>query len=379
MKIIVLGAGLVGGPMAIDLSEESGFQVTVVDISNESLNKLKAHKVIRKIRGDLSQPEKVKAFIRDYDLVVSAVPGFMGFNTVKSVIEARKDIVDISFFPEDPFDLDDLARDHGVTVLCDMGVAPGMSHILTGHVNKILDRLEKVRIYVGGLPKVKEWPWEYKVVFSPADVIEEYTRPARLIENGHLVIKPALSDPEIIDFPVVGDLEAFNSDGLRSLIRTIQAPWMVEKTLRYKGHLEKIALLRDTGFFDTGKIDINGVQVAPRDLTARLLFQKWKMKATDEDITVMQIIIEGMKGDERLRYTYDLFDEFNRKTNIHSMARTTGYTATMAVRVLANGLYHRKGISPPEYVGQDEKCVALMLKGLKEKGIIYREQIMELK
>jgi lysine 6-dehydrogenase len=378
MNIIVLGAGLVGAPLAIDLAKENKFHVTVADIKGEALNKLKTHRKIHTVRADLSQSETIRSVVRDHDMVVGAVPGFMGYRCVEAVIEERKDMVDISFFPEDPFRLDGLARERGVTVLCDMGVAPGMSHVLIGHVNAKLDSLESVRIYVGGLPKVRKWPWGYKAVFSPADVIEEYTRPARLIEDGHLVVKPALSDPEIITFPVVGELEAFNSDGLRSLLRTVKAPWMTEKTLRYKGHLEKIAVLRDSGFFNTEEIEINGRRVSPRDVTAGILFPQWTMKDSDEDMTVMKIIIEGRKGDKRLRYTYDLLDEYDRGTHIHSMARTTGYTATMAVRMLARGLYRRKGISPPEYVGEDDRCVAFMIKGLQERGIIYKEEVTEL-
>jgi saccharopine dehydrogenase-like NADP-dependent oxidoreductase len=379
MKIILLGAGLVGGPMAIDLVKEKGFDVSVVDISKESLDSLKNHESIRCICDDLSQPARVKELVRDQDLVLCAMPGHMGFGTVRAVIEAGKDIVDISFFSENPFDLDELAKEKEVTAICDMGVAPGMSNVLVGYISEKLDRTDKVRIYVGGLPKVREWPWEYKAVFSPIDVIEEYTRPARLIEDGKVVIKPALSESELIHFPDAGTLEAFNSDGLRTLIYTINAPDMVEKTLRYKGHIEKIAVLRDTGFFSSEKIDINGTRISPLDLTARLLFPKWKMKKGDEDITVLKIIIEGMKNGKTLRYIYDLYDEYDRHTGIHSMARTTGYTATMAIRMLAKGMYKQKGFSPPEYISKDEACVRFIIDGLKERGVIYRESVIELK
>ena len=198
-------------------------------------------------------------------------------------------------------------------------------------------------IYVGGLPEVREWPYDYKAVFSPADVIEEYVRPARYVENGRLVVRPALSDAELINFPGVGTLEAFNTDGLRTLTRTIAAPDMKEKTLRYPGHIEKMAVLRETGFFSQEEIEVGGARVRPLDVTAKLLFPKWKMGPADRDITVMKIVVEGRKDGRDRRYTYDLLDRFDETTGVHSMARTTGYTATVAARMLARGLYRRQG------------------------------------
>jgi saccharopine dehydrogenase-like NADP-dependent oxidoreductase len=253
-----------------------------------------------------------------------------------------------------------------------------MSNVLIGYVDHKLDKTTRAVIYVGGLPKERTWPYEYKAVFSPIDVIEEYTRPARYIENGKMVVKPALSDPELINFPGIGTLEAFNSDGLRSLAETINAPFMIEKTLRYIGHIDKMKVLRETGFFDKKPIEINGTMISPLDFTARLLFPKWKLEKGEEDITVMQIIVEGMRNRVNVRYTYDLFDCYDKATKVHSMARTTGYTATMALRMLANGLYSRKGVSAPEFIGKYPKCVEFLLNGLAERGVVYKEEVKEI-
>ncbi|MEZ5195373.1 MAG: saccharopine dehydrogenase C-terminal domain-containing protein [Bacteroidales bacterium] len=229
--------------------------------------------------------------------------------------------------------------------------------------------------YVGGLPKIRQWPYEYKAVFSPVDVIEEYTRPARYIENGREIVKPALSDPELMDFEGIGTLEAFNSDGLRSLAKTINAPYMIEKTLRYPGHIEIMRVLRETGFFDKEEIDVKGVKISPLEFTSKLLFPKWKLQKREEDVTIMKVIVEGIKDSKTVTYTYDLLDEFDKATQVHSMARTTGYTATMAVRMIAKGLYKQTGVSAPEFVGRDSNCVNFILEGLKERGIHYKETI----
>ncbi len=377
MKIIVLGAGLVGGPMAIDLAKDNEFEVSCTDIDPTSFGYLQTFG-INTLQHDLSDTETVKKLVSDFDMIINAVPGFMGFQTLKAIIEAGKNVVDISFFPEDPFLLKELALKNNVIAVMDCGVAPGMMHILTGYVHHLLDETETALTYVGGLPEIREYPYEYKAVFSPIDVIEEYTRPARYIENFKLVTKEALSEAELLNFPGIGTLEAFNSDGMRSLGSTIKAANIKEKTLRYPGHIALMKVLRETGFFSQEKIDVNGVKIAPMDVTAKLLFPIWKLQKGERDITIMKVIVEGKKDSKKLRYTYDLLDRYDEETQTHSMARTTGYTATVALRMIAQGLYTQKGLSVPEYIGNYPECVELMLNGLAERGINYIETIEEI-
>jgi lysine 6-dehydrogenase len=378
MKIIVLGAGLVGGPMAADLAKEPRFEVSVADRDPKALAHLGRDHTIKTIVKDLSDSEQVKSLVKDYDFVLSAVPGSMGYQTLRAAIEAEKTVVDIAFFPEDALSLDELAKGKGVTAIVDCGVAPGMSNILTGYVDHLLDETKSVLIYVGGLPEVREWPYEYKAVFSPSDVIEEYVRPARIVENGRVVVRPALSDPELLSFPGVGTLEAFNTDGLRTLAQTIKAPFMKEKTMRYPGHIEKMLMLRETGFFSQDEIQVDGVKVRPLDVTSKLLFPKWKLDEGERDITIMRVVIEGLKGGESWRYSYDLLDRYDDATRTHSMARTTGYTAAVVVRMLARGMFGRKGIIVPEFIGPRRDCVDFILKGLKERGVVYHETVEKL-
>ena len=160
----------------------------------------------------------------------------------------------------------------------DCGVAPGMGNIILGHHDAQM-QITNYECLVGGLPELREWPYQYKAVFSPIDVIEEYIRPARYVQNSELITKEALSDTELIEFEGVGTLESWNSDGLRSLIDTMpHIPNMIEKTLRYPGCVEHLKVLRASGFFSYDEIEVNGQTVRPIDLTAKLLFPKWKLK-----------------------------------------------------------------------------------------------------
>ncbi|HOX78600.1 MAG TPA: saccharopine dehydrogenase C-terminal domain-containing protein [Bacteroidales bacterium] len=371
-KISVLGAGLVGFPIALDLSKDAGFQVTLYDIRKERLQRItQKHKLVT-VQADLSDESMVREIARKSDLVVSAVPGHLGFQTLKYIIEEGKNVIDIAFFPEDLFELEELAKKNDVIAISDIGVAPGMSNILTAYCSKKLDYAEKARIYVGGLPVARQLPFEYRAPFSPIDVIEEYTRPARFIRDGKLVEMPALTEPELMNFAGIGTLEAFNSDGLRSLIRTIKCPDMIEKTLRYPGHLAKIQLLKDIGMLSTEPVDVKGQQIRPIDLTTQLLFPMWDLK-NEEDLTVMMVMVEGTKDGKKMRFTWELSDRFDADTGIHSMARTTGYTATAAVRMVTSGIYTRKGVSPPEYIGFEPQCVEFMLHDLAMHNVIYTE------
>jgi len=261
----------------------------------------------------------------------------------------------------------------------DCGIYPGMGSALIMDVSRKLDKVDNVLTYVGGLPEVREWPSEYKAVFSPIDVIEEYTRPARYIENGYEIVRPALSDPEYIFFPEIGTLEAFNTDGLRTLAKTIDAPNLKEKTLRYPGHIEKMAILRELGFFSKEEsIDVKGQKTSPLEITSQILFPNWKLNQGEGDITIFKSIIEGIKDGRKMRYTIDMYDKYCADTDVISMARTTGYTATLAIRMIANGLYTYKGISPPEYMGKHPECVEFMLKGLGDRNVIWSQTCQEI-
>ena len=370
--IIVLGAGRVGGAMARDLAKDGEFKVTVADVSEEALGRLQG---LETRKADLSNPAGVAAAVEGADLVVGAVPGFMGFETVKAVLQAGKDIVDISFFAEDPFLLDDLAKEKGCVAVTDCGVAPGCGNILLGHMATQLDRVHRFVTLVGGLPVVRTWPFEYQAGFSPIDVIEEYTRPSRYVAHGQEVVMPALSEPELIEFPGVGTLEAFNTDGLRTLLHTIDAPFKIEKTLRYPGHIEKMRMLREVGFFGKEPIDVGGLKVAPLDLTSKLLFPMWQMKEGDEDFTILRVTVEGEKNGRSVTHTFDMLDRYDPATGLTSMARTTGYTCTAVARLVASGGYTRKGISPPEFVGREPGARDFVLAELQKRGIRFTETI----
>jgi lysine 6-dehydrogenase len=377
-RIAVLGCGLVGAAIARDLSRERDFEVTVADASEQALARLEKQAAVRTRTADLSRPAEIAAVVREADAVVGALPGRLGFAMLEAVIAGGKPIADISFSPEDLLSLDALARERGVTAVVDCGVSPGLSNLAVGRAAAVLDEVDEVTILVGGLPVDRRRPFGYAIVFSATDVIEEYTRPARVVEDGRIVTREALSEVETIEVPGVGTLEAFLTDGLRTLLSTVRAKSMKEKTLRYPGHADAMRALRASGFFETRAVDAGGVSVSPRTVTESLLSRAWRLSEGEAEFTVLHVAVSGRsRNGVRRRYAFELLDRTNRESGMTSMARTTGFPCATAATMLARGLYRNPGVRPPEFLAREPDVSALFLEALQARGLDFREDWQE--
>lgn len=381
MRVLVLGCGMVGSVVAADMATTPGMDVTAVDASKDALARAKARSGgrARVVQGDGSTRRSVAALVRKHraDLVMGALPSRFGFGAMQGVIDAGVPYVDISFMPEDFLELDRAARKAGVPVVADMGVAPGMSNMLAGWAAKAIDRCETIEILVGGLPRARNWPWQYKAPFSHHDVIEEYVRSSRIVEHGQVVHKEALSEPELVQIPGVGTLEAFYTDGLRSLVHTLKVPHMREKTMRYPGHAELMRTLRHLGLFGTQPIRVKGASVRPLDLLAELLFPHWTYEDREPDITVMTVRASGTHHGRPVRMAWTLHDEMDPATGFSSMSRTTGFPATAMARLVAGGKLRTPGVHAPELLGQRPGVLDAVLADMRQRGVVYRPVMEE--
>ncbi len=365
MKAVVLGAGLVGSVIARDLSAD--FETVVVDLNEDALERLKGFGV-KGVKASATDMDALAPIVGDADIVCGAVPGKIGYKMLSTVIKLGKRVCDISFMPEDFKELDVLARKHGAIVVSDMGVAPGMSNFLVGRAASILDEVDDVKIYVGGLPLNPQPPFNYKIVFSAEDVLEEYTRPVRYVKDGSIIETEALSGLEEVDFPGVGKLEAFYTDGLRSLVKTIRARNMSEKTLRYPGHANIMKAFREIGLL--------GEEY--RSFTASLLFPVWKMNPDvgDRDLTLMVVEVTGKKDGDYVTYRWELLDRFDEVTGIHSMARTTGYPCAIMSRAIVDGKVDAVGVYAPEELASNDSIFNFLMKELAVRGVEFKEKVV---
>jgi len=357
-KIYQIGAGMVGQAMALDLAKNhtvflADYQQSNLDIVQQNNSSINIQQL------DVTDTRSLIQFIEPADIVLLAVPGFLGFNALKTIIEAGKNVVDISFSPEDTLSLDALAKKHHVTAIVDAGVAPGIPNFILGHLDTTM-QIESFEYYVGGLPKNPEPPFNYKAPFSPIDVIEEYTRPARLKINGEIVVKDALSECELFQIENVGELEGFNTDGLRSLLTTMShIPNMKEKTLRFPGHAALMQQYKDEGKFESNNIKETAIE----------LFDAWKLEMDEPEFTVLDVRISGDKG----TITYHLYDEFDDMTKTASMSRTTGYTATASINLILENYFNSIGVFPPELVGRGKGCWEYVNQYLSNRKILIKQ------
>ncbi len=326
---------------------------------------------ITTVELDCADGAAVQRLAQEHDLVLGALSSQVGLTVLEAVIESGRPYCDISFMPERAADLDEKARQAGVCAVVDFGVAPGMSHLLAAYGASQLDEVVSIEIYVGGLPRRPAWPFFYKAGFSPADVIEEYTRPTRLVEDGKVVVREALTEPEMIDFKEVGSLEAVNTDGLRSLVETLDVPEMKEKTLRYPGHYELMRIFRATGLFSTEPINVNGQSVVPRDVISALMFPLWTYEPGEEDLTVMRIIVDGHEDGQAMRLQWDLTDFYSTQMQATSMSRTTAFPCTILGRMLEDKTFDKPGVHTPELLATEPGLVEAVLAQHELRGVHY--------
>ena len=362
-KALVLGAGLIGPSIAGFLAEK-GQHVTITDINYEAL--IRAQMLFNRmgVQPDIfeySGKEKdARKLIHEHDVTVNALPGRFGHAMLRTIIEEQRAAVDISFGEEDPFMLDDLAKRNGVPVVVDCGVAPGMSHMLIGYADSLLNgQSSSARIDVGGLPLNPKPPHFYQATFSPDSAYDELSRSAGFAENGTVRYADPLAEVQDVTIPTAGTFEAFRSDGLRTLLKTMShIRNMSEWTLRYPGHLALMKKYRDEGRF------------APEALpeTMQELKQAWAL-GNDPDRTVMRVHIANDNGNQ---VTFTLEDQKDMVTNIHSMARTTGLTAALVARRILEGKLTSSGIIAPETLGSNHDFMRHMFDGMREQGVVYK-------
>ena len=377
MKIIVLGCGNIGSVAAKDLAESlPSAEIVMADVSKSRAEEA-ASKIgqagVSWVQADASSHSELVSTIKKFDLAVGALPGWMGYQACKASISAKVDIVDVSYMPEDVMTLNKDALKAKVCVVPDCGMSPGLGSILVGRAVSKLDQVESVHMLNGGLPASPVPPLGYVITWSVKDLIDMYSRKVSIVREGKVVQVEAMSGLEEITFPRVGKLEAFYTDGLRTLLHTVKGVRdMWEKSLRYPGHVEKIKLLKTLGFFDEKPVEVENHQIPPREMTARLLERKLK-RPEIPDIVVMRVDVDGLKDGKKVMYTYHVLDRFDKKRKVTAMARTTAYTASVVAQLIAKKAVEEKGVVPPEKLGMNEKLYRKFMDLMKKRRIAVKE------
>lgn len=375
MKVLVVGSGKVGSEISRDLARSDEVDsVIAVDASSENLRLLgkDANKKIRTQQLSIFQRNRLHSLLDRVDLVCGALPGRLGFELLSETAKFGKDTVDISYTPKDPFLLQRVARENECRIVPQCGVAPGFSNMCVGDAYRQLDEMRSVEIYVGGLPEEPAPPLNYRIVFSLEDVVNEYSRPAHVIENGRTKMVDALSGRGQLSFPGVGKLEYFITDGLGSLPRSYpKTKEMHELTLRYPGHAEMMNTLRVLGFFERDPIRVFGAELIPREISTELL-RKAMSSGSPEDFLALRVDVKGIVRGKKIGLRYQLLDHYNRRSGVSAMSRTTAYPCTSIALLVGLGKVRKTGVIAPENITQDQEQFRFVLARLNKHGVRVR-------
>jgi saccharopine dehydrogenase-like NADP-dependent oxidoreductase len=348
MHIVILGGGAQGRVIAADLAASlPDARVVVADLNRPELP---PRHNLKWMECDLSSREAIARLLHDADLGVCALPSRYGFSALEAAIEAKRSMVDVSFAAEDPLALDTAAKAAGVTLVPDAGLAPGISNLVIGHAVATRGIPRELMIYVGGVAEDPTAPFGYVVTWSVDDLLEEYTRPARITRDGKVVSVPVFSGIETLELPGAGTMEAFYSDGLRSLLYTLPGVRdMGEKTLRWPGHAMAVQPL-----------------VAAGTLVQTL---RERCSATPaRDLVALRVRLTFEHGSQ----TWDMTDRYDAATGRTAMSRTTALTTSVVAQLAASGGLGAPGVRPLEQVGVDEQAFRFVRDGLAARGVRLR-------
>ena len=340
-RMCVLGGGLVGRFVACVLNER-GHQIRVVD--SQPLSDMPAE---IEIIEDFVELDSLEDIVRGFDVIINCLPGRIGHMVRAPLMSIEGSLVaDLAFTSEDPRGLDDLAKKYRSKLIYDVGIAPGLSNALLKFAECEMGRLESAKIWVGGNPQQPDGEWSYMAPFSPSDVIEEYTRPARVRRMGQNVTEPALSERHTVCVPKYGDMEAFLTDGVRSLLDTIDSEELLEYTVRWPGHIQRYLDGEDS---------------------EEELIEAWKFDPERPEFTWLAIEVQGVQENRR----WDIIDE--GKEGWSSMARTTGLVTVEVAEMLVEGAIPEFGVMPPERIGQDQQLLSRLIAAMRREGVEIQE------
>ncbi len=381
MKLAILGAGIQAHAILHDFLRFSGAdEVGVADADQAQLDALLGWAKDDRARGtllDVTDTSAVADWLEPYDAVISAVPYRFNVGLAKAAVASRTHFTDLggnNDVVDATLALDAEAREAGVRLVPDLGLAPGMVALLGADLVKTLSGKRALHMRVGGLPQEPRWPMNYRLFFSVGGLVNEYIEPCRVIRGGELAVVPGLSELEALTFPApFGELEAFQtSGGTSTLIDTMagELDELTYKTIRYPGHNEQARLFNDLGFFSPEPVEVAGQAISPRALTERLFELNLGEKVAD--VVLVRITAEGERDGQRVRLIEEIIDYPDEQRGLSAMQRTTGFPAAIITAMLGRGEVPGSGAEPQERcIPVDKFRAALAERGVE---IVRREE-----
>ena len=377
MRMLVLGAGLQGTACAFDLLNNPAVErVVLADVKVGPLPAFlvpfAGDRLVQKAL-DVRDAAAVREAFTLGDAVMSAIPYYFNYPLAGLAVEAGVHFADLGGNTEivrQQQTLDAEAKAKGVSVVPDTGLAPGMVNVIAQHGIEQFETVERVQLFVGGLPQVPEPPLGYQIAYSIEGMVDYYTTPSLVVRNGAPTEVTALSELETVPFAEpLGELEAFHTaGGLSTMVYRYagKIPSMEYKTLRYPGHARIMESIRGLGLLDTTAVEVKGQQVVPRDVFVRVAGDK--LRKGKPDLVALRVVVTGTSNGVRSTRAWEVVDYYDAARGITAMMRTTGYTLSItgqlqAMKAIAPGVH-----TPDECVPATRYCAMLA-----ERGVEVRE------
>lgn len=315
---------------------------------------------------DVSDYAAVARLMRGHDATISCVNYWYNLELSKAAIETGTNFCDLggnNTIVDAQLALDAEAKEASINIIPDCGLAPGMVSILAMHGANRFDEIEEIHIRVGGLPQNPQPPLNYQLVFSVEGLINEYIETARVVRGGEITEVDSMTELETLAFDDFPQLEAFQTSGGTSTLPETFLGIIKEldyKTIRYAGHCEKFKAMIDLGLCSSDEIEVENTKIKPRRVLGELL-QK-NLPSGEPDYVLIRLEFVGTKDGRQKNLRYDIVDEYDRKTNLSAMMRTTAFPASIIAQMMAKGEVFARGATPQELAIDADKFVAELAK-----------------
>ncbi|MDL2263922.1 hypothetical protein LJC31_04640 [Synergistaceae bacterium OttesenSCG-928-I11] len=379
-KALQIGAGMIGRCIVNDMIDE--FEMVVLDMDEANLVETKRlYPSVETVRGSATDETLFAKLADGVDIVTAAMPGTVGYLVTEIAMKAGKKLANVSSMhgrADAPFD--EIGKKTGGLGISMIGFEPGMSNFFGGRGYHKLDKCEEMYVYVGGIPNNPRPPFNYVTTWSIADNLNQFAQPTTVVRNGETVVIPALSEVMPFEIEEYKNLECFTSNGLGSLFRNFKdVPEMAAFTVRWPGLADQMRLLVNLDLFDQQERKLGKVNQVPRDILVDIFKEKYEKQPGDLDMSVMKVVVKGVKGNDKLSYTWEIAHVEDPASGFTSMAWTTASTCGIFARAMVDGRISGKGMVSAEMLAGDDDFYHWVIAEQAKRGIFYKEKVECLK
>jgi lysine 6-dehydrogenase len=371
----IIGAGRQGTSSAYDLAiHGKASRITMVDVDKKAatsaakrINQLVGQKIAESLQVDIRNQKALQNLLEKTDAFISAVPYYFNLELTKAAIKTKTHLTDMGGNEKvvaEQLQFNEEALKAGISVIPDCGMGPGMTGSLAAYGINQMDEAQDVFIWDGGLPLNPQPPWNFQLTFHVNGLTNEYFGEATFLREGRVIKLPTFTEYELVDFPPLGQLEAFvTSGGTSTAIKAYQDKLRTyqNKTLRYPGHFEQFLGFKTLGLYELEPVSLQGRDIVPRNFFHALLEPKIKASPDYRDICLIRVIVQGIKDGKRQKFLAEIVDKYDEKTGFTSMERVTGWHASIMLEMAVQGRAAKgvhgleKAVDPEEFMAKVKK------------------------